>query len=118
MLSTDNELQTSMPRACSVCYQSGHNKRTCSFVIEYSYDEYGVKCRVNPADKTDIQPVEPYCFPCGAKTQDCECGEYKLGKWFNEDKGKWEGVLNQNVPKNALLPPPPPPKTLPTSPNV
>ncbi len=79
-------------------------------MIEYSYDEYGVKCRVNPADETDIQPVEPYCFPCGAKTEDCECGDYKLGKWFNEDKGKWEGGFKPKRAKKSAPAPAPAPE--------
>jgi hypothetical protein len=77
---------------CSICQQKGHNKQTCSVVVRYEYDDCGVKCRINPNDDQDFQPVETYCLPCGSPTLECECGEYKCGKWFNEEKGKFQGA--------------------------
>ena len=77
---------------CSICQQSGHNRQTCSVVVRYEYDDCGVKCRINPNDEGDFQPVETYCLPCGAKTEECDCGKYKCGKWFNEEKGKFQGA--------------------------
>ena len=84
---------------CSICQQSGHNKQTCSVVVRYEYDDCGVKCRINPNDEGDFQPVEPYCLPCGAKTEECDCGEYKCGKWFNEEKGKFQGAPRRSSPR-------------------
>ena len=77
---------------CSICQQKGHNKQTCSVVVRYQYDDCGVRCRINPNDDQDFQPVETYCLPCGSPTLECECGEYKCGKWFNEEKGKFQGA--------------------------
>lgn len=77
---------------CSICQQSGHNKQTCSVVVRYEYDDCGVKCRINPNDEGDFQPVETYCLPCGSPTLECDCGKYKCGKWFNEEKGKFQGA--------------------------
>ena len=77
---------------CSICQQKGHNKQTCSVVVRYQYDDCGVRCRINPNDDQDFQPVETYCLPCGAKTEECDCGEYKCGKWFNEETGKFQGA--------------------------
>ena len=77
---------------CSICQQKGHNKQTCSVVVRYQYDDCGVKCRINPNDDQDFQPVETYCLPCGSPTLECECGKYKCGKWFNEEKGKFQGA--------------------------
>jgi len=77
---------------CSICQQKGHNKQTCSVVVRYQYDDCGVRCRINPNDEGDFQPCETYCLPCGAKTNECDCGEYKCGKWFNEETGKFQGA--------------------------
>lgn len=77
---------------CSICQQSGHNRQTCSVVVRYEYDDCGVKCRINPNDEGDFQPVETYCLPCGSPTLECDCGKYKCGKWFNEEKGKFQGA--------------------------
>jgi hypothetical protein len=77
---------------CSICQQKGHNKQTCSVVVRYQYDDCGVRCRINPNDDQDFQPVETYCLPCGSPTLECECGEYKCGKWFNEETGKFQGA--------------------------
>ena len=84
---------------CSICQHKGHNKQTCSVVVRYEYDDCGVKCRINPNDEGDFQPVEPYCLPCGAKTEECDCGEYKCGKWFNEEKGKFQGAPRRSSPR-------------------
>jgi hypothetical protein len=84
---------------CSICQQSGHNKQTCSVVVRYEYDDCGVKCRINPNDEGDFQPVETYCLPCGAKTEECDCGNYKCGKWFNEEKGKFQGAPRRSSPR-------------------
>ena len=53
--------------------------------IEYLYDDCGVKCRLNPKDSTDIQPVEPYCLNCGSPTEECDCDNYEAGKYFDEE---------------------------------
>jgi hypothetical protein len=90
---------------CSICQQKGHNKQTCSVVVRYQYDDCGVKCRINPNDDQDFQPVETYCLPCGSPTLECECGEYKCGKWFNEEKGKFQGAprrRRQTKPKEEV----------------
>ena len=84
---------------CSICQQKGHNKQTCSVVIKYTYDDCGVKCRINPNDEGDFQPVETYCLPCGSPTEECDCGEYKCGKWFNEEKGKFQGAPRRSSPR-------------------
>ena len=52
--------------------------------MEYLYDDCGVICRKNPEDETDIQPVEPHCLNCGFPTDDCECGDYEAGWYFEE----------------------------------
>lgn len=52
--------------------------------MEYLYDDCGVKCRLNPEDSTDIQPVEPYCLNCGSTTEECDCDDYEEGKYFDE----------------------------------
>ena len=90
---------------CSICQQSGHNRQTCSVVIEYTYDDCGVKCRINPNDEGDFQPVETYCLPCGAKTEECDCGKYKCGKWFNEEKGKFQGAPRRSSPRPKKIAP-------------
>jgi hypothetical protein len=90
---------------CSICQQKGHNKQTCSVVVRYQYDDCGVKCRINPNDDQDFQPVETYCLPCGSPTLECECGEYKCGKWFNEETGKFQGAprrRRQTKPKEEV----------------
>lgn len=97
LYSQDNDLQDTM--ICSICQTQGHNRRTCSVVVRYEYDDCGVKCRINPNDEGDYQPVEPYCLPCGAKTEECDCGEYKCGKWFNEEKGKFQGAPRRSSPR-------------------
>jgi hypothetical protein len=84
---------------CSICQQSGHNRQTCSVVIKYTYDDCGVRCRINPNDESDFQPVETYCLPCGSPTEECDCGEYKCGKWFNEEKGKFQGAPRRSSPR-------------------
>lgn len=54
----------------------------------YIHDDCGVKCRLNPEDETDIQPVEPHCLNCGSPTAECDCGDYEEGKYFKEEKKK------------------------------
>ena len=54
--------------------------------MEYLYDDCGVKCRLNPKDKTDIQPVEPYCLNCGSPTEECDCGDYEEGWYIDEEE--------------------------------
>jgi hypothetical protein len=92
---------------CSICQQSGHNRQTCSVVVRYEYDDCGVKCRINPNDEGDYQPVETYCLPCGAKTEECDCGKYKCGKWFNEEKGKFQGAPRRSSPRPKKITPKP-----------
>ncbi len=46
---------------------------TITTITQYKYDDCGVKCRINPQDENDFQPCEPYCFPCGARTEECVC---------------------------------------------
>ncbi len=74
---------------CSICQQNGHTKTTCIVVIKYIYDDFGIKCRINPKDETDFQPCQPYCYNCGHSPSECDCVKYIAGKWFNENKGKW-----------------------------
>lgn len=92
---------------CSICQTEGHNRQTCSVVVRYEYDDCGVKCRINPNDEGDYQPVEPYCLPCGAKTEECDCGKYKCGKWFNEEKGKFQGAPRRSSPRPKKITPKP-----------
>lgn len=92
---------------CSICQTEGHNRRSCSVVVRYEYDDCGVKCRINPNDEGDYQPVEPYCLPCGAKTEECDCGKYKCGKWFNEEKGKFQGAPRRSSPRPKKIAPKP-----------
>lgn len=57
--------------------------------IKYTYDDCGVKCRINPEDQSDFQPCEPYCLNCGHADYECDCDEYEEGRWFNETINKW-----------------------------
>ena len=105
LYSQDKDLPDTM--ICSICQTEGHNRRSCSVVVRYEYDDCGVKCRINPNDEGDYQPVEPYCLPCGAKTEECDCGKYKCGKWFNEEKGKFQGAPRRSSPRPKKITPKP-----------
>jgi hypothetical protein len=96
---------------CSICQQKGHNKQTCSVVVRYQYDDCGVRCRINPNDDQDFQPCETYCLPCGSPTLECECGEYKCGKWFNEETGKFQGAPRRRRQTRFNIPIVPAPET-------
>jgi hypothetical protein len=69
---------------------------------DYDYDDSGVKCRINPENKCDWQPCEPYCANCGNTPDICKvctwCTGYECGRWFNEEQGQWiesESTVNK-----------------------
>jgi hypothetical protein len=70
---------------CSSIYV--YDENLDAYVRRYVSDDCGVKCRFNPEDPDDYQPVEPHCLHCGYA--ECECSDREEAPWFNESLNDW-----------------------------
>jgi hypothetical protein len=63
---------------------SDKSNMTTTKQYTYDYNQYGVKCR--HSEDGGWEPIEPNCYNCGHKTEECSCGEYKEG-WYAKEEG-------------------------------
>jgi hypothetical protein len=48
----------------------------------YAEDDMGVSCRFT--EEKGWEPLEPSCLSCGARSDDCNCGNYILAEYIDE----------------------------------
>jgi hypothetical protein len=51
----------------------------------YAEDDKGVACRFT--EEKGWEPLEPSCLSCGVRSEECNCGNYILADYIDEDKG-------------------------------
>ena len=51
----------------------------------YAEDDKGVACRFT--EEKGWEPLEPSCLSCGVRSDECNCGNYILADYIDEDKG-------------------------------
>ena len=69
------------------------------------YDDLGVMGRYHPDDEDDWRATEPYCFNCGHTTDNCDCGDYRCGTWFDPitlEEHKWTPPKSKKQTKKKL----------------
>ena len=50
----------------------------------YAKDDMGVYCRFT--EEKGWEPLEPSCLSCGARSDECDCGNYILAEYIDEEE--------------------------------
>ena len=52
----------------------------------YAEDDMGVSCRFT--EEKGWEPLEPSCLSCGARSDECDCGNYILAEYIDEGESE------------------------------